>query len=57
MQDWIDVLGEVLGPAGDPTAVLATLRGALLDVLATGDVERTTTAVRRQLALLAGSAG
>jgi hypothetical protein len=56
VQDWIDVLGELLGPGGDPTAVLATLRGALLDVLATGDVERTTAAVRRQVATLTGSA-
>ena len=51
VHDWIEVLGEVLGPAGDdPTAVLAVLRGALLDVLATGDVERTTAAVRQQTA-------
>jgi hypothetical protein len=28
-------------------------RGALLDLLATGDVERTTSAVRQQLAYLA----
>jgi len=29
------------------------LRGALLDLLATGDLERTTAAVNRQLELLA----
>jgi AcrR family transcriptional regulator len=52
VQDWLDLLADVLGPDGDPTAVLAMLRGALLDVLATGDVERTTTAVRGRLALL-----
>ena len=52
VQDWIGLLGEVLGPDGDPTAVLAVLRGALLDVLATGDVERTTAAVHRQVAVL-----
>ncbi|GAA0929051.1 TetR/AcrR family transcriptional regulator [Pseudonocardia zijingensis] len=52
VRDWIELLGEVLGPAGDPTAVLATLRGALLDLLATGDVGRTTAAVRRQTAIL-----
>jgi AcrR family transcriptional regulator len=52
VQDWIDVLADVLGPHDDPTAVLATLRGALLDVLATGDVERTTVAVRRHTARL-----
>jgi AcrR family transcriptional regulator len=50
VHDWIEVLGEVLGPADDPTAVLATLRGALLDLLATGDTERTTAAVRQQTA-------
>jgi hypothetical protein len=32
------------------------LRGAMLDLLATDDVERTTDAVHRQLALLTGSA-
>jgi hypothetical protein len=31
------------------TAVLAVLRGGLLDLLATGDVERTTAAVHRLL--------
>jgi hypothetical protein len=35
--------------------VLAVLRGALLDLLATGDVERTTDAVQRQLALMNGA--
>jgi AcrR family transcriptional regulator len=53
VHDWTEVLGEVLGPRDDPTTVLATLRGALLDLLATGDVERTTAAVRQQAALLA----
>jgi AcrR family transcriptional regulator len=50
VHDWIGLLREVLGPDGDPTAVLATLRGALLDLLATGDEERTTAAVRHVLA-------
>lgn len=50
VHDWIRLLREVLGPDGDPTAVLATLRGALLDLLATGDEERTTAAVRHVLA-------
>jgi AcrR family transcriptional regulator len=53
VHDWTGVLGEVLGPRDDPTTVLATLRGALLDLLATGDVERTTAAVRQHAALLA----
>jgi AcrR family transcriptional regulator len=52
VHDWIELLGEVLGPGGDPTAVLATLRGALLDLLATGDEERTTAAVRACTAAL-----
>jgi AcrR family transcriptional regulator len=34
------------------TAALAVLRGALLDLLATGDVARTTAAVHRQLTSL-----
>lgn len=54
VHDWIDVLGDVLGPDTDPTAVLATLRGALLDLLATGDEERTTAAVRAGLGALTG---
>jgi AcrR family transcriptional regulator len=37
------------GDAVDRTLLLAVLRGALLDLLATGDVERTTAAVRRHL--------
>jgi len=58
--DWLDLLAESQ-PAGtrrgaaavaDRTAALAVLRGAMLDVLATGDVERTTRAVERQLATL-----
>lgn len=38
-------------PAGQArrTLVLATLRGALLDLLATGDIQRTTAAVHQQL--------
>ena len=52
VQDWIDLLGTVLDPDADPTAVLAVLRGGLLDVLATGDTERTTAAVRAAVAAL-----
>jgi AcrR family transcriptional regulator len=49
--DWLAILAR----ADDAdevatTAVLALLRGALLDLLATGDLERTTRAVRSQLA-------
>jgi AcrR family transcriptional regulator len=53
--DWLALLGELLGPPDAPvraTATLAVLRGALLDLLATGDVDRTTAAVHAQLAVL-----
>lgn len=40
----------------EQTVVLAVLRGALLDVLATGDVERTTVAVHHQLTALRATA-
>jgi AcrR family transcriptional regulator len=62
--DWLAVLAEVQpAPARRDTAakakakaertlVLAVLRGAMLDLLATGDLARTTEAVDRQLALM-----
>lgn len=58
--DWLDVLAESqpartrrgAAAAAQRTAALAVLRGAMLDVLATGDVLRTTRAVDRQLATL-----
>lgn len=57
--DWLGVLDEVASASdagdADPTLVLAVLRGALLDLLATADVDRTTDAVDRQLALMAGA--
>jgi AcrR family transcriptional regulator len=60
VEDWLAVLADVLGPRHrpeDPTALLAALRGGMLDMLATGDVERTTAAVGRQVAaLMPGSA-
>jgi AcrR family transcriptional regulator len=46
--DWLDVLAPARDDA-DRTLLLAVLRGALLDLLATGDAERTTAAVRRFL--------
>ena len=58
--DWLDLLAETQ-PArtrgmrsglAARTAVLAVLRGAMLDLLATGDLGRTTRAVERQLAAL-----
>jgi AcrR family transcriptional regulator len=55
VEDWLAVLADVLGPGHDPavpTALLAALRGGMLDLLATGDAARTTTGVRRQVAAL-----
>ena len=57
VRDWLEVLARAQ-PAADRdtaaglaqrTAVLALLRGALLDLLATGDAARTTAAVERGL--------
>jgi AcrR family transcriptional regulator len=50
--DWLDLLGEMTTDAAEGTLILAVLRGALLDLLATGDAERVNDAVRRQLELL-----
>ncbi|HEY8585051.1 MAG TPA: TetR/AcrR family transcriptional regulator, partial [Capillimicrobium sp.] len=58
VESWLGVLASAQPAAGrdgaaaaaDRTLVLAVLRGALLDLLATGDAERTTGAVDRYLA-------
>lgn len=55
--DWLTVLSgaqpvasrDTPGAAARRTAALAVLRGALLDLLATGDTARTTAAVRLQV--------
>jgi len=60
VDDWLQVLAEAELPDAAPTPaaeaertlVLAVLRGAMLDLLATGDITRTTNAVERQLSLL-----
>jgi len=60
VRDWLDLLAvaqppsERDTPAGlaRRTMVLAALRGALLDLLATGDRDRTTAAVRDSLSRL-----
>jgi AcrR family transcriptional regulator len=65
VSDWLDLLAAAQPPAERRTAagaarrtlVLAILRGALLDLLATGDAERTTAAVRQQLRAAATSRG
>jgi len=57
VHDWLAVLAELQPPhqrhsaagAAQRTLVLAVLRGALLDLLATGNLARTTAAVREQL--------
>jgi AcrR family transcriptional regulator len=50
VQDWLTILGRAGGAdRTTATAVLAVLRGALLDLLATSDVARTTHAVRSAL--------
>ncbi|MEV6629341.1 TetR family transcriptional regulator [Actinoplanes sp. NPDC051470] len=56
VRDWLDLLAAAQAesirdtPAGEAerTATLALLRGALLDLLATGDLTRTTAAVLRR---------
>ncbi|MBE8478380.1 TetR family transcriptional regulator [Streptomyces justiciae] len=63
VSDWLELLAAGRPATGRGTAaaeaectlVLAVLRGALLDLLATGDVARTTTAVHLQLDLLDGT--
>jgi AcrR family transcriptional regulator len=47
--DWLDVLGGATPDTVLCTLLLAVLRGAMLDLLATGDVERVSAAVSRQL--------
>jgi AcrR family transcriptional regulator len=58
--DWLDLLATAQPPrvrrtktgTAQRTAVLAILRGGFLDLLATGDVERTTAAVHQTLRAL-----
>jgi AcrR family transcriptional regulator len=57
VHDWLAVLDEVGGDEVgadevDRTLLLAVLRGALLDLLATGDVARTSAAVERHVRAL-----
>jgi len=57
VQDWLNILAAAQPPRHRRTArgvvertlLLAVLRGALLDLLATGDIERTTAAVNAHL--------
>jgi AcrR family transcriptional regulator len=52
VRDWLDLLAGGAPPGAEHTQVLAVLRGALLDLLATGDTDRTTAAVERALSRL-----
>jgi AcrR family transcriptional regulator len=57
VSDWLAVLGQAGGDAAgadvvDETLLLGVLRGALLDLLATGDLPRTTAAVQRHVRAL-----
>jgi AcrR family transcriptional regulator len=47
--DWLEVFGEATPDGAEGTLILAVLRGAMLDLLATGDVERIGAAVDRYL--------
>lgn len=50
--DWLKLLGELTEDVAERTLTLAVLRGAMLDLLATGEAERVGAAVARQLELL-----
>jgi AcrR family transcriptional regulator len=50
--DWLDLLGELTPDPAERTLTLAVLRGAMLDLLATGDLERVSAAVNLHLELL-----
>lgn len=54
VRDWLGLLDEVSTEADDVdrTLMLAVLRGCLLDLLATGDVARTSAAVDRYLRMI-----
>jgi hypothetical protein len=57
--DWMGLLCDAQGPDADPvsaTLVIATIRGLLLDLLATGDRDRVQSAAERFLAGLEGTA-
>jgi AcrR family transcriptional regulator len=49
VRDWLALLAAGGTPTADHTWVLAVLRGAMLDLLATGDDERVTVAVELAL--------
>ncbi len=60
VHDWLHVLADTQPPGerdtpaaeAERTLVLGVLRGAMLDLLATGDITRTTNAIDQQLTFL-----
>lgn len=54
VREWLPRLEAVLGDRGDATLVLATLRGLLLDLLATGEQERIDAAFEELVSGLPG---
>ena len=60
VDDWLELLADAqptrhrhsMAGQAERTLLLAVLRGALLDLLATRDLERTTAAIDQQLTLL-----
>ncbi len=62
VEDWLQLLAARQPPswrgspsgASEPALALAVLRGALLDLLATGDEERTTAVIEAYLSRLPG---
>ncbi len=54
VNDWLALFADldVAGNSIERTLMLAVLRGALIDLLATGDLERTTAAVTHYLAVV-----
>lgn len=59
VHDWLGVLASHAHAEtddADVTLLLAVLRGALLDLLATGDTKRTSTAIARAVETLSGRA-
>ncbi|QMU68817.1 TetR/AcrR family transcriptional regulator [Streptacidiphilus sp. P02-A3a] len=64
VSDWMNALRDAQGPDTDPatatrtaTLVIATIRGLLLDLLATGDQDRVQDAAEGFLSGLAGRTG
>ncbi len=59
VREWLGLLAELglQDDNADRTLLLAVLRGCLLDLLATGDIDRTGAAVQRYLRLVGPTSG